>query len=324
MPFKHHAARRHRLPRARFRVTNWPAYEAGLRRCGDLTLWLDEAAPEGWTAPRRTSPGGQPLYSELAVELVLTLRLVFHLALRQAEGFARSVLRLLGLQLPVPDHTTLSRRSRTFAGRQSRVPATNGRIHLVLDSTGLELFGQGECNASRHGRARRSWRKLHLALNAGTGEITAHVLTDSHADDAAQVPALLGQTEGQVASVIADGAYDGDPVYQAAAARQRHPPPAVVIPPRASAVLSTESPTAQSPRDRHISIIAAKGRIGWQTETGYGRRNQVETAIGRYKHLIGPKLRARTDAGQQGEVALAVHVLNRMIHEAKPVTLRRR
>ena len=117
MPFKHNASRRHRVPQARYRVTNWPAYEAGLRRRGDLTVWVEEAALAGGQAPRRSTPGGQPRYSELAIELVLTLRLVFHLALRQAEAFARSVLQLLGMALPVPDHTTLSRRGRAFAGR---------------------------------------------------------------------------------------------------------------------------------------------------------------------------------------------------------------
>ena len=117
MPFKHNAARRHRIPRARYRVTNWAAYKAGLRRRGDITVWVDEAALAGWQAPRRSTPGGQPR-SDLAIELVLTLRLVFHLALRQAEGFARSVLARFGLDLAVPDHTTLSRRGRAFAGCQ--------------------------------------------------------------------------------------------------------------------------------------------------------------------------------------------------------------
>jgi hypothetical protein len=147
MPFKHNAARRHRIPRARYRITNWPAYEAGLRRRSDLTLWLDEAALAGWTAPKQSSPDGQARYSELAIELVLTLRLVFHLALRQAEAFSRSVLRLLGLALSVPDHTTLSRRGRAFAGRQPRVRVSASPVHLVLDSMGLELFGQGEWDA---------------------------------------------------------------------------------------------------------------------------------------------------------------------------------
>ena len=171
MPFKHNAARRHRIPRARFRVTNWSAYEAGLRRRGDLMFWVDEAALAGWHAPRRSTPGGQSRYADLAIELVLTLRLAFHLALRQAEGFTRSVLALLGLDLVVPDHTTLSRRGRAFAGRQPRVPAGTGPVHLVLDSTGLELFGQGEWCAAKHGRRRRRWLKLHIGVDATTGEI---------------------------------------------------------------------------------------------------------------------------------------------------------
>ena len=323
MPFKHNASRRHRVPKARYRVANWPAYEAGLRWRGDVTFWLDEAAVAGWQAPRRTTPGGQPRYSDLAIELVLTLRLVFHLALRQAEAFTCSVLRLLGLELAVPDQTTLSRRGRGFAGRRRPAGRHEGPVHLVLDSTGLQLFGQGEWDAARHGRTRRQWRKLHIAVDASSGEIAAHVLTDGHADDAAQAPALLGQAEGSIASVTADGAYDGEPVYRACTARQPQPPPEVVIPPRASAVLSSADPDRQTPRDRHIRLMAEKGRMGWQRATGYGRRNHVETAMGRYKHFIGPKLRARSLPAQQGEAAIAVAALNRMIQAAKPISVRR-
>src|ERR671916_297845 len=216
MPFEHNAARRHRIPQARYRVRNWREYEAGLQRRGDLTLWLDEDALTGWQAPRRTTPGGQARYSDAAIELVLMLRLVFHLALRQAEGLAASVLRLLGHELRVPDHTTLSRRSRGFAGRRPET-VPHGPMHLVVDSTGLKLFGRGEWDEERHGRARRSWRKLHIAVDAGTGEIVAGALTDNGADDAGQVPALLEQVEGEVASVTAGGAYDGEPVYRAIA-----------------------------------------------------------------------------------------------------------
>src|SRR3712207_2686662 len=129
MPFRHHAARRHRIPQARYRVRNWREYETGLKRRGDLTLWLEEAAIAGWQAPRRTTPGGQAWYSEVAIELVLTLRLVFRLALRQAEGFAASVLRLLGQALRVPDHATLCRRGRGFAGRRPET-VPHGPMHL--------------------------------------------------------------------------------------------------------------------------------------------------------------------------------------------------
>ncbi len=322
MPFKHNAARRCCIPRARYQVTNWLSYEAGLRRRGDLTFWVDEAALAGWQAPRRSTPGGQPRYSDLIIELVLTLRLVFHLALRQAEGFARSVLQLLGMALPVPDHL-LSRRGRAFAGRHPRVPPGGGPVHIVLDSTGLELFGQGEWCAAKHSRLRRRWLKLHLGVDASTGEIAAHVLTDGDEDDAAQAPALLRPCEATLASVTADSAYDRHPVYQAAVARQPGSPPEVVVPPRADAALSTTAPDQQTPRDRHVRLMAERGRIGWQRATGYGRRNHAETTMGRYKHLIGPKLHARSRPAQRGEVALAVQVLNRMIREAKPVSVHR-
>jgi DDE family transposase len=212
MPFRPHPNRPKRF-RARYRIRNWPQYEAGLKRRGDLTLWLDEAAIAGWQAPRRTTLGAQALYSDLAIELVLTLRLVFHLGLRQAEGFASSVLRLLGLGLPVP-----SRRSRGFANRRPKV-APHDPLHLLLDSTGLKL-GVSEREGEKHGRARRSWRKLHLAVDAEMGEIVASVLTSKEAGDAGQVPVLLEQAQGEIASVMADGAYDGEPVYRPIEARQ--------------------------------------------------------------------------------------------------------
>jgi len=164
--------------------------------------------------------------------------------------------------------------------------------------------------------------KLHLGVDAATGEITAHVLTDGHADDAAQVPDLLRQPEGEVARLTADGAYDGEPVDRAAAVRQPGKSPEVVMPPRSSAVLSTADPDERSTRDRHISFLTEHGRMALQRMTGYGRRNTAETNIGRYKHLHG--LRARDALARGGEVALAVQVLNRMVREAKPVTTRRR
>ncbi|NPD66638.1 IS5 family transposase (plasmid) [Lichenicola cladoniae] len=320
MPFKHNAFRRHHIPKARRRVMNWPAYEAGLRRRGDLTLWLDEAALAGWHAPRRMTRGGQPVYAEVAIELVLTLRLVFHLALRQVEGFARSVLLLLGLDLRVPDHSTLSRRGRTFAGRQPRAARHDRPVHVVLDSTGLQVFGQGEWDAEKHGRTPRQWRKLHLAVDAETGEIVAHSLTDKDTGDISEVAGLLATVEGHIASVIADGAYDGASVYDAAVARQRNPPPDIIIPPRASSIVNGAS-RVDTVRNRHVRYIAEKGRMAWQQANGYGRRSIVETTIGRYKHIIASKLRVRSTTGQKGEVAIAIRALNQMIRIAKPISV---
>ena len=163
---------------------------------------------------------------------------------------------------------------------------------------------------------------MHLAVDADTGEIVASVLTSKEAGDAGQVPVLLEQVEGEIASVMADGAYDGEPVYRAIAARQPQAPPSIVIPPRRSAVLSSQADTAPSQRDGHIRLIREQGRSAWREATEYGRRSLVETAIGRYKALIGPRLRARSVVNQQGEVAFGVEVLNRMIRVAKPVSVR--
>ena len=182
MPFKSNAARRHHIPKQRHRVTNWAAYEAGLRARGSLTVWFTTEALEAWRAEPRTGRGGQPRYSGLAIATALTLRAVFRLALRQTEGLIASILRLLGLDLAVPDHTTLSRRAETLEVRQPRC----GRepVHLLVDSTGLKFCGPGEWLMEKHGtKRRRAWKTLHLATNAGTGRISASVLTDKNTDD---------------------------------------------------------------------------------------------------------------------------------------------
>jgi hypothetical protein len=241
VPFKANAARRHRIPRQRHRVTNWAAYDAALRQRGSLTVWFTEEAVAAWRAAPRTTRGGQPWYSPLAILTALTLRAVFRLALRQTAGLIGSILRLLGLELRVPDHTTLSRRAGTLEVPRPR-PGT-GPLHLLVDSTGLRLSGPGEWLVEKHGtKTRRAWRKLHLGVDAGTGRIEAVELTGSEADDGSRVGPLLDQVEGAVASLTGDGAYDRGDVYGAVA--ERHPEAAVVVPPRRDAVPSDTAETA--------------------------------------------------------------------------------
>ncbi len=174
MPFKAKAACRRYIPKQQHKVTNWAAYDAALRQRGSLTVWFTDAAIAAWRAEPRTTPGGQPHYSALAITTALTLRAVFRLALRQTEGLIGSILRLLGLDLAVPDHSTLSRRAETLELPQLR-PGSNGEpLHLLVDSTGLKLRGPGEWLVEKHGtRTRRSWRKLHLGVDADTGQIVA-------------------------------------------------------------------------------------------------------------------------------------------------------
>src|ERR671933_628049 len=254
LPFKLNQDRRRHIPRQAHKVTNWPAYDASLRQRGSLTVWFTDEAIEAWAAEPRTTRGGQPWYSALAILTALTLRAVFRLAYRQAEGLIGSVVGLLGLALRVPDHTTLSRRAATLEVPRPR-PHAGGRgdagpLHLLVDSTGLKLGGAGEWLAEKHGtRTRRSWRKLHLGVDADTGRIEAVELTTKDADDASRVGPLLDQADGPIASLTGDGAYDRADVYGAVA--ERHPEAAVVVPPRRDAVPSEAAETAPTRRDHH-------------------------------------------------------------------------
>src|SRR5690349_2316745 len=310
VPFKANAARRHRIPRQRHRVTNWAAYEAGLRQRGSLTVWFTGEAVAAWRAAPRTTRGGQPWYSPLAILTALTLRAVSRLGLRQTEGLIGSILRLLGLELAVPDHTTLSRRAATLEVPRPRPGA--GPLHLLVDSTGLRLSGPGEWLVEKHGtRTRRSWKKLHLGVDAETGRTEAVELTTEDADDGSRVGPLLDRVDGPIASLTGDGAYDRADVYGAVA--ERHPEAAVIVPPRKDAVPSEAAATAPTQRDRHLRLIAEHGRMAWQKASGYNRRALAEAAMSRYKRVIGDALRSRADRRQATEVAIAVRALNRML-----------
>jgi Transposase DDE domain len=191
MPFKANAGRRHHIPKQRYRVTNWAEYDDALRQRGSLTVWFSEEAIAAWQAEPRTTRGGQAHYSALAIRTALTLRAVFQLALRQTEGLIGSILQLLGLDLAVPDHSTLSRRAATLAVPRP-CSRTGGPVHLPVDSTGLRLCGPGEWLVEKHGtRKRRSWHKRHIGVDAETGLILASELTTSDVDDASQVEPLL-------------------------------------------------------------------------------------------------------------------------------------
>jgi hypothetical protein len=323
MPFKANAARRHHIPKQKRKVMNWPAYDASLRQRGSLTIWFSDEAIAAWRAEPRTTRGGQPWYSPLAILTALTLRAVFRLALRQTEGLISSIIRLLGLTLAVPDHSTLSRRVGTLDVPRPRsgTGVGNAPIHLLVDSTGLKLCGAGEWLVEKHGtKTRRSWRKLHIGMDANTGEILATALTTNDVDDGSQVGPLLDQVECPLAAFTAEGAYDQDSVYRAVIGHD--PDAAVIVPPRTTAVLSETAAIEPTQRDRHLQCIAEKGRIGWQKMSGYNARSRVEAAIGRYKHVIGDGLRCRMDERHVTEVAIAVHVLNHMLDLGRPISVR--
>ena len=265
MPYKANELRRHKIPLARYKVTYWPAYDRALQQRGSLTVWVTPEALTAWQPPHTGQRGRPRAYSDVAIETGHMLRLAFGRPWRQTEGLLRSITALLGIDVGVPDHTTFSRRSPGLALAASLAHAqANGPVHVVIDATGLKVYGAGEWLVEKHGeRGTRTWRKLHLAVDPSSGEILASELTTNDKGDASQVGPLLGQIPGPIASVTADGAYDGNPVYRAISERQADPSVPVIIPPRSTAVPSTTAGTAPSQRDQHIQMIGDKGRIGW-------------------------------------------------------------
>ena len=308
----------YKYAKSRYRVRNWAEYEAGLQKRGDVIVWLSDDALGSWRAPPSGKPGGQRTYADIAIEAALTIRMVFHLPLRQTEGFLRCLAELLEIDLPIPDHTTLSRRLKTLRVIGFRRLDTDRPIHLLIDSTGLRIH----VGHLRKPPKNRAWRKLHLAVVADTGEIVASDLTARRTRDCTRVPALLGQIDDPVASISADGAYDTRAVYEAAQAKGKGRAVRVIIPPGRNAQLNPGPSAALRERNRNIRSIRALGRREWHMHSGYSKRALVENTVYRYKTIIGRSMRSRTFDGQRVEVQLACKILNTMTHLGIPDSYR--
>jgi hypothetical protein len=194
-------------------------------------------------------------------------------------------------------------------------------LHLLVDSTGLKLCGAGEGLVEKHGtKTRRSWRKLHIGMDADTGQIVAAVLTTKDINDGAEVGPLLDQVAATVASFTGDGGYDQECVSAALAERYREA--AIIVPPRSSAMPSEAAETEPTQRDRHLRFVVEHGRAAWQKASGYTKRARAEAAIGRFRQVIGDGLRSRTDQRRASEVDVAVPALNRVLELGRLISVR--
>ncbi len=309
-------SRVHPTYKTKYRVANWASYDRALVRRGDVTVWVSPAAIATWEPAGVGTRGGQRKYSDLAIETALTLRLLFHLPLRQTEGFLTALFGLMGLDLPTPDHTTLSRRGQHLDLTLRRIPTGEG-THLIIDSTGLSIVGEGEWAAAKHGRrGKRGWKKLHVGVDR-SGVIVAQALTDAQADDATTGITLVDAVEGALVSVTGDAAYDTVAFYDAAGARSAN----VVVPPIKTSSVSRRRPRS-SARDRTITTVKKIGRRRWKKVSGYLRQARVENAFFRYKSIIGDAVRARSPGGQAAEALLACNVLNQMTDLGRPQSYR--
>ena len=299
-----------------YKTTNWHSYNQARRQRGSLTVWFDpsmqwEAAPSG----RR---GRQQAYSDAAIQACLTIKVLLGLPLRQTTGFVASLLELSGLGWAVPDFSTLSRRQKTL---DVTIPyrGSKGAIHLLVDSTGIKVEGEGEWHTRKHGGSkRRVWRKIHLGVDEETLEIRAVEVTSSNVGDAPMLPDLLAQipAEEEIATVTADGAYDTRACHDAIAARDA----AAIIPPRRNA--RPWKPDTAGARARNEILRASKhlGRALWRNWSGYHRRSRVETKMNCVK-LLGQRLMSRDFDRQVAEVQIRAAVLNRFTALGIPMTV---
>jgi hypothetical protein len=346
------------------KVENWSEYNDALVDRGRLTVWLSEDAIEGWKDQSPPQQGAQWIFTDLAIQTCLQIKVVYGLGLREAEGFIASLFELMGLEeLPVPDYTTLSKRqgdldidlsgsgggSGAEPTKEEEPAAEEEPMHLVIDSTGLKVYGEGEWKQRIHGKQkRRTWRKLHLGVDSGTGEITAVTLTDNTSGDGSQVEPLLeetlsgtsetdpsdaeagdaeaGDAEAENAeaedtvldTVGADGAYDTWDVYEVISDYGATP----VIPPQKNAKIKKHGNCSGPPlpRDEAIRYIRGHGRKKWKRTSGYHRRSLAETAVYRFKQLMGRFVEARKWENERTEVRLKAKALNKMTRLGMPET----
>lgn len=302
--------------KSQYRIRNWKEYNEALAARGDITLWISDDARKGWLYEGSQQQGHPIVFSDSAIETALTVRSVFHLPLRQTEKFLQSIFRLMRADFPVPDYTTVSKRA---AGLLVDLAAhtSDGSIHIVIDSSGMKIYGEGEWKVRIHGKSkRRTWRKCHIGVNPDTGEIKAEELTEAYADDAEQVEGLLSQIDEEIDAGAMDGAYDQHSIHELFAGRGA----TALVPPSRDAKIrkhgnSTGPPL---PRDEILRAMRKTTRARWKRESGYHMRSLVENTFFRTKTIFGSNLRSRSFKNQKTESRICCRALNIMTHLGMP------
>jgi len=303
--------------KSKYHLHNWNEYNESLVNRGSLTFWLSEDVVLAWNNQARSNKRGRPkAYDETAILTMTILQEIYHLPLRQSEGFLRSIFELMKLDLPVPDYSTLCRRR---AALEIELPTRrrDEPLHVVIDSTGIKVFGEGEWKVRQHGYSyRRTWRKLHLGVDESSGEIVAVVVTTNDYADGQVLPELLDQVPAEIDQVSGDGAYDKRNCYKAIKQHQAK----AVIPPRRNAKIWRHGNTRKErlARDQNLRRIRKVGRAAWKKETGYHRRSLAETTAFRIKSIFGRQVSARSFNGQAAQLLIRCATLNRMTQLGMP------
>jgi hypothetical protein len=304
-------------PKTLYRVKNWSEYEKALVQRGSVTIWLSDDFEAQWRYAGEKQRGSQFDYSEQAIIIMLTMKNVFHLPNRATEGFVRSIFAILKVNLSVPDHSTLSRRGKGL--RVALPKKVSGHIDIVMDSTGMKIYGEGEWKVRTHGKSkRRTWRKLHIGTDPDSGEIEAVALTENSVSDADMVEPLLDQIDQPLDHFAGDGSYDKRKVYDSL--NQRAPQAEVLIPPRKNAHIWQHGNThaERLKRDENLRAVRKLGRKAWKVNSGYPMRALAETTMFRLKTIFGDRLSARLLETQVSQATIRCAALNRMTHLGMP------
>jgi hypothetical protein len=302
----------------RYRVRNWAAYNESLRQRGSLTIWIDEEALVQWYAAPSGKVGQPDFYSDLAIRMALTLRTVYHLALRQTEGFVSSVMKMMGIDLEIPDYSTLCRRAARLNISLDSV-ASGEPMHLVIDSTGLKIFGEGEWKVRMHGIGkRRTWRKLHVGVDFDTREVVAAEVSEANVHDSVVVDQMAPEDGSKVEAIYADGAYDNCHGYGFAARIGAK----AFVDPRSGAALATGKNITPGRLIRNENIIGIwkSGKDAWKENVGYHKRSIAENTMFRTKTIFGERMSSRKIESQKTEGRLRMRALNRMTQTGMPVS----
>jgi len=291
---------------------NWRSYNNALVNRGKITLWFSEDAVKSWYAKAKPGRRGKPpIYSQSAIETLSVIRFRFGLTLREAEGFATSLKEMMKLELDIPDYSTLCRRLDTVAPEIRAKLESSKSVHVVVDSTGLKVFGEGEWKVRQHGYTkRRTWRKLHLAIDESDSQILSVVLSENSFKDSEVFGDLIDEIEEDIASMTGDGAYDCYGCHDKAKERGA----LGIFPPKRGAKLKQHGNSKDPPilRDEYIRAIREMGRKEWKSQIGYHRRSLAETAMYRFKTILGDKLNSREFGRQAVEAVLKCKILNMM------------
>jgi len=324
MPHKLKDPYRHKFNKAQYKLSNWSDYNNALKQRGNLTVWFTDEAMKLWyyKAPKKKSQGRQKTYSNFAIRTARVLGTVFDQRLRQTEGLLGSIVKLMDVSLSIPDYTTICRRTADIQiPNLSTMLDSDEIINLIIDSTGLKIYGPGEWHQCKHSlKERRSWRKLHLGIDRNSGKVACSELTTHEVGDPTPVPELLNTINQRIKSICGDGAYDSAELYQCAQDREAE----FITRPAINSKLSENYKDSLTRRDELIIDKHILGEQKWQQQSGYNWRSLIETTMFRYKTVIGKGLHCRIFENQKMESKIGCFVLNQMNDMGMPETFKTR